>query len=262
MYTKEDLKKQLECMNIQKTDTVLIHTSMKAIGEVENGAEGVIDAFCEYLENGLFLVPTHTWLSVHAQSPIYDVTSAPACIGILPQLAAFRKDGIRSLHPTHSIWGHGENAAEFLKGDEVAYSGGTPGCSWSRLGDVNAKILLIGVGHDSNTFIHSLEEKAGLPDRLSPEPSYIVTVVDAHGNRYTHPYYYNHCSKTPNVSHFYTNFDKPLTEMGAQTFGKLGNAEVRVVDAKKCQEVILRIYERAEEDIFTDYCDIPEKLYR
>ena len=32
MYTKEDLKKQLECMNIQKTDTVLIHTSMKAIG--------------------------------------------------------------------------------------------------------------------------------------------------------------------------------------------------------------------------------------
>ncbi len=262
MYTKEDLKQQLVCMNIQKNDTVLIHTSMRAIGPVEGGADTVIDAFCEYLEDGLFLVPTHTWLSVHGGSPIYDVTSSPTCIGALPAAAAFRKDGVRSLHPTHSIWGHGKNAAEFLKGDEIAYSGGTPGTSWSRLGDRNAKILLIGVGHDSNTFIHSIEERAGLPDRLSPEISYMVTVVDAEGNRYTHPYYYNHCSKSPNVSHFYTNFEKPLVEMGAQTMGKLGNADVRIVDAKKCQEIILRIFERATEDIFTEHRDIPEELYR
>lgn len=60
MYTKEELKLQLQRMNIQKDDTILIHTSMKAIGPVENGADGVIDAFCEYLEDGLFLVPTHT----------------------------------------------------------------------------------------------------------------------------------------------------------------------------------------------------------
>ena len=30
MYTKEDLKKQLVCMNIQKNDTVLIHTPARA----------------------------------------------------------------------------------------------------------------------------------------------------------------------------------------------------------------------------------------
>ena len=48
-------------MGLCSTDTVTIHTSMKAIGEVEGGADTVIDAFCESLDEGLFLVPTHTW---------------------------------------------------------------------------------------------------------------------------------------------------------------------------------------------------------
>ena len=262
MYTKEDLKRQLECMNIQKTDTVLIHTSMKAIGPVENGADGVIDAFCEYLEDGLFLVPTHTWASVNAQNPVFDVTTAVPCIGALPRVAAQRKDGFRSLHPSHSIWGFGKDAEVFLQGDEKAFSGGTPGASWDRLPDRNTKILLIGVGHNRNTYIHSLDERAKLPDRISPTPSFDVTVIDAHGNRYTHPYYCNQCSKTSDVSQFYVNFEKPLIELGAQTMGKLGNADVRIVDSKLCRDIILRIYQRAEEDIFTTYRDIPPELYR
>ena len=45
MFTKEQLKEQIRQMGIQPNDTVLIHTSMKAIGEVEGGADTVIDAF-------------------------------------------------------------------------------------------------------------------------------------------------------------------------------------------------------------------------
>lgn len=177
-------------------------------------------------------------------------------------MAALRKDGFRSLHPSHSIWGHGKDAEAFLQGDEKAYSGGTPGASWDRLPDRNTKILLIGVGHNRNTFIHSLDERAKLPDRLSPTVSFDVTVVDAQGNRYTHPYYSNHCSKTPDVSQFYVNFEKPLMEMGAQARGRLGDADVRIIDSKKCREIIMRIYERATEDIFTEFRKIPEELYR
>ena len=261
MYTKEYLKQQLQCMNIQKNDTVLIHTSMKAIGPVENGADGIIDAFCEYLEGGLFLVPTHTWANVNAENPVYDVTSTVPCIGALPRVAAQRKDGFRSLHATHSICGFGKDAEAFLKGDEHACSGGAPGDSWDRLPDRNTKILLIGVGHNRNTFIHALDQRAKLPDRLSPSPAFQVTVVDAQGNRYTHPYYSHRCSKTSDVSQFYVNFEKPLVELGAQTMGKLGNADVRIIDSNKCRDIIMRIYERSKEDIFTEFRDIPEELY-
>ena len=103
MFTKEDLKLQLREMGIQPADTVLIHTSLKAVGEVEGGADVFIDAFCEYLSEGLLVVPTHTWASVYDEKPEYDVRTTVPCIGVVPKIAAFRKDGIRSLHPTHCL---------------------------------------------------------------------------------------------------------------------------------------------------------------
>lgn len=260
MYTKEDLKLQMQQMGLLPTDTVLIHTSMKAIGEVEHGADGVIDAFCEYLHDGLFLVPTHTWDNVNTKNPVYDVAATVPCIGALPRVAAFRKDGIRSLHPTHSIWAHGRDAEAFIRNEENAGSPGAPGFCWDRLADRGAKVLLIGVTHNRNTFIHSVDERAEIPDRL--HKPFDVTIIDWHGaqlQKTTRPHF---CSKTPDVSQFYVNFEKPFTELGAQTLGKLGNATVRVVDARRAQEIVLRIYSRATEDLFTDFHELPEAWYK
>ena len=40
MYTKEQLKKQLENMGLTGNETILIHSSMKSIGEVAGGEIG------------------------------------------------------------------------------------------------------------------------------------------------------------------------------------------------------------------------------
>ena len=260
MTSKQQLKEQLRAMGILPTDTVLIHISMRAVGEVENGAEGLIDAFCEYLSEGLFLIPTHTWNDVNADNPHYDVNTSVPCIGIVPQIAAMRKDGTRSLHPTHSIWACGEHAEAFVHGEENAATPAPVGFCWDRLGDVGAKILLIGVGHNRNTFIHSIDERMHLPDRLGP--SYAVTIVDHDGNRLLRAMRPHRCSRTNDVSQFYVNFEKPLVELGAQSSGQLGNAEVRIVDAQKCRQIVSRIYARAESDFFTEFREIPHELYR
>ncbi|MBQ3078462.1 MAG: AAC(3) family N-acetyltransferase [Clostridia bacterium] len=247
-------------MGIEPNDTILIHTSMKAIGEVEGGADGLIDAFGEYLKDGLFIVPTHTWGCVGRDQPVYDVRSTVPNIGALPRCAAFRKDGIRSLHPTHSIWAKGKNACEFVKGEGDLESPAPRKGAWNRLADVHAKILLIGVSHNKNTFIHSIDEYASVPDRLGKVP-YDVTVIDCEGNASTHPMHPHFCSKTGDISEYYVNFEKPLIRLGAQTMGKIGNAEVRVVDAYRCREIISRIYSRTKEDIFTGFTEIPEEMY-
>ena len=261
MFQKEELIEQIRAMGITPSDTVLIHTSMHAVGEVENGAHGVIDAFRDYLSNGLFLVPTHTWASVNKEQPVYDVRSTIPCIGALPRAAAFKLDGIRSLHPTHSIWAIGKGAAQYIQNEENAPTPGTPGYAWDRLAEVNAKILLVGVGNDKNAFIHAVEEVADIPDRLLREP-FEVTIYDWYGNVYHHPYAGHYCSKSNDVSRQFVNFEKPLVELGAQKFGKLGNAQVRIVDAKMCRDIILKIYSRADRDLCIERMDIPEELYR
>ena len=45
MYTKDQLKEQIKRLGIRPDDTLLVHSSMKAVGEVEGGADTVLDAF-------------------------------------------------------------------------------------------------------------------------------------------------------------------------------------------------------------------------
>lgn len=57
MYSKNDLIDAFIRLGIRREDTLLVHSSMKAIGEVEGRAETVLDAFIEYMEPGLLIFP-------------------------------------------------------------------------------------------------------------------------------------------------------------------------------------------------------------
>lgn len=264
MFTIEELKEQIRAMGIEKDDTVLIHTSMRAVGPVEKGADGVIDAFCQVLSEGLFLVPTHTWAVVNRENPVFDVRSTVPNIGALPVCAAFRPDGFRSLHPTHSIWGHGADAEAFLQGEEKACTPGPIGGAWHRLADRNAKILLIGIGNERNTYIHAVDEIADISNRIHPE-AFDATVID-HQGREHHTRFHRHRTlfrgEAIHVSEQFVNFDRAFTELGVWKEGKLGNARVMVVDSVKCRDTVLKIHSRAKEDLFLELRDLDPALWR
>lgn len=97
---------------------------------------------------------------------LFDPETEPACVGIIPNLFRKRNGVLRSLHPTHSIAAYGREAAEFIRGEELCTTPCTPGGCWCRLRDVNAKILLLGVTHVRNTYIHAVEEMLDVPDRF------------------------------------------------------------------------------------------------
>lgn len=70
MYTKETLINDLHNMGLTGKEAIMVHSSMKSIGEVEGGADTVVDAFMEFFKDGLFMTPTHTWAQM----------SPPLCI--------------------------------------------------------------------------------------------------------------------------------------------------------------------------------------
>ena len=257
MYTKEQIKAQLCEMGIRNDDTVIIHTSFKAVGAVEGGPDGFIDAFCEYLSDGLFLVPTQTWANVNREHPVYDPETTEPCIGLIPRTAYKREDGIRSLHPTHSVWAKGRCAEDFIKGEDSAETPARVGGAWWKLGEMGAKILLIGVDHGRNTYIHAVDEIAELDDRLVDEP-WTVTVKDYDGQEITHPFR-NH-GRTGSLN--FNNFEKAFVYHGAQTDGRIGDAYTLVVDAAKCKEVLLRIYSHTNENLCLTKGEIPEEYWK
>lgn len=250
MYSKEDLINHIKKLNIKPADTVIIHTSMKSIGNVIGGADTVLDAFIEYLKDGLFLVPTHTYKETR-KTLIYDVKNSIPCVGIIPSLAIKRKEGKRSLHPTHSMMAFGKNAEEYIKGEETKQSPTPKNGCWARLADVDAKILLIGVGQDKNTFIHSIDEEYN-KHRLSKEILPIKTIIgDKTIN--TPCRKFNHTKEDLSVSHNFNKFEKIFYEKGAIEYGKFGDAKVQVCSAKKIKEILEElIKENKDKDIFID----------
>ena len=219
MLTQSDIHAFLKQIGIKSTDTVLVHTSMRALGEVEGGCDGLIDAFTSYLSDGLFIVPTHTWGTVGRGVDVFDVRTTVPCIGALPTVAAFRPDGIRSLHPTHSVAAFGKRAAEFVKGEEKAKTPCPTDGLWARLYDEEAKILLLGVLLNRNTYIHAVDEMLDLPGKLAdPIP---LSVIDHNGVR--HETVFRPHGVTGAVN--FENFRRPLESLGALKNARLGNAD-------------------------------------
>jgi aminoglycoside 3-N-acetyltransferase len=256
MIIKEHIFDLLEKAGIKSTDTVLIHTSMRALGEVEGGCDGVIDAFCEYLKDGLFIVPTHTWANVNVQNPVYDVRHTKPCIGALPTVAAFRSDGVRSLHPTHSISAFGKDAESFVAGEEKCTSPCPPHGAWARLYEKDAKILLLGVGLNRNTYIHAIDEMLCLQGRLSaPDTLY---VIDQKGNKLKTSF--SHHTELTGSENF-GNFQKPLEKLGAIEYFTLGDAKVTMFNVKKGTAVIKHLWSKADYHLCAEVKDIPENYY-
>jgi aminoglycoside 3-N-acetyltransferase len=229
---------------------------MRALGPVEGGCDGLLDAFCSYLTEGLFLVPTHTWDNVTAEQPVFDVRTTPPCIGALPNVAAFRPDGVRSLHPTHSVAAFGARAEEFVRGEERATSPCGPGGVWARLYDEDATILLLGVKLNRNTYLHAVDEMLDLAGRLEePIP---LTVIDGMGTHHALSFR-KHAAHTGSEN--FENYRAPLEAYGALRTLRLGNADVGVFHARRGTDVVRALWARADYDLCRELREIPPALY-
>lgn len=262
MLTKNDIHKFLKDNGIKADDKITVHASLRSVGDIENGADGLIDGICSYLIEGLLLIPTHTWDNVGKDSPFYDVRTTEPCIGTLAKVAAFRKDGIRSLHPTHSVTAFGKGAAEYIKGEEKCGSPAPVGSAISRLYEEGGKVLLIGVGHERNTYLHSVDERLGIPDRLRSE-GFVITIKDYEGNTLQSPPFHTHFTAAADtcVSEYYPNYKAAFEYTGAVTYGQLGNALVYICDARKMTDTVKMLWDRTDHDLCIKAQPVPEEYY-
>lgn len=262
MVTKEDIFEFLKQNGIRHDDKLTVHCSLRSIGTIENGADGLIDAFCAYLADGLFLVPTHTWDNVGRDHPFYDVRTTEPCIGTLAKVAAFRPNGVRSLHPTHSVAAFGKNAAEYVKGEERSASPAPVGGCLSKLYEEHGKVLLIGVGHERNTYLHAVDERLQIPDRLNPD-AFAITIRDYEGNLLTSPPFHTHFTAAADtcVSEYYPNYKAAFEHTGAVTYAQLGNALVYCCDAVKMTDTLRQIWSKTDHDLCIRSAPVPAAYY-
>ena len=185
--SKKRLINHLEKIGIRKGDCLLVHSSLKSLGDIEGGAETLIQALIEHIgENGTLLMPALSYETVTKDHPIFNVSDTPSCVGALTEYFRKRKGTLRSLHPTHSISTFGKKAQFFISNHELDSTPVGSNSPLSKLRDSQGKILFIGCGLRPNTSMHGVEEFVK-PEYLF-DGKVTFSIEDRSGNRkqYSH----------------------------------------------------------------------------
>ena len=265
VFTKDDILNQLASLGAPQDSIVLMHSSFSLVGSIEGGAVTLLDALIEYFtkDGGLFCIPTHTWHNLDKDIAL-DMNDSGTCLGLLPDMAASDARGIRSKNPTHSmvVFGDRERALDFIK-DEVKVASFTDpvGC-YGKIYREGGYILLMGVAHNKNTYLHCVDEMIKTPNRMSDTPM-DLTVKLSSGELVTSSITPLYSDFTNDISLRFVKYETAFRYHGAIRDGFIGNAPTQLCDARIMKETVELIANRADgKDPLADEFAIPPAFYR
>ncbi len=182
--TIDSLQSDFNALGIRSGMVLLVHSSLSTMGWVCGGPVAVIIALQQTLgTTGTLVMPTHStdltepsqwenppvpeswWPVIRATTPAYHPDLTPTrSMGVIAETFRKQKGALRSAHPHHSFCAYGDQVSHIADNHSLAYGLGE-GSPLARIYDLDGFVLLLGVGHDSNTSMHLAEYRATFPTK-------------------------------------------------------------------------------------------------
>jgi len=189
--SEADIITILQEQGLKEGDVLMLHSSLRKIGHVEQGEATLISALLKILgKEGTLMMPSFPAIGFNydylKSKPVFDLKQTPSRMGVVTETFRKKNGVLRSLHPTDSVIAFGKEADYLVKdhfGQLTPYNEKSP---FYRLCELKGKILMIGVGLDSLTNLHTLED--AVPDFKYPvyhDTLFTMELIDAAGNKQT-----------------------------------------------------------------------------
>jgi len=195
------LASQLSSLGVGTGSAVIVHASMRAVGEAAGRSETLLDGLLNVLgPQGTLVVPTFTpensdTSSAHLERvrglgkqasaqlrdtmPAFNADTTPApSMGIFSETVRKAPGAQRSEHPQTSFAALGRQAEEVVANHARRCHLGEDS-PLARLYDLDARVLLLGVGFDVCSAFHLAEYRLPKPPRRTYR-----CVVSTHGERH------------------------------------------------------------------------------
>ena len=219
------IEQQLRSLGVQPGQTLQVHTAFSKVGTVESGPAGLIKALRATLGNlGTLVMPSMT---DDDDSP-FDIQATP-CLGMGVTADTFWRlpDVLRSDSP-HAFAASGPLAGRITASHPLTLPHG-PDSPVGRVHALEGQVLLLGVGHESNTTVHLGEYLARVRYRRR---KYVTVLQDGLPRRLEYDEI-DHCCEKFNL------LDSWLSKKKLQRRGVVGHAEARLIAAKAIVKVVV-----------------------
>jgi len=193
LITTSSLTQDLSNLGVNPGDCLLVHCAFSRVGRPYGGVQAMIEALQSCLTTaGTLVMPTHTtqltepskwqnppapedwWSTIRAELPAYDPERSPTlAMGALAETFRRYPNVLRSAHPHGSFAAWGKAAEQVTAGHDFPgiFGESSP---LARLYELDARVLLIGVGHGNNTSLHLSEYRADFPKPYHIESAPII----------------------------------------------------------------------------------------
>jgi aminoglycoside 3-N-acetyltransferase len=192
-----------------------------------------------------------------------DVSDPKTCLGAFSDLAVMSGKGIRTENPTHSmvVFGDAERARKFAEGEIDVPSGTSPESCYGKICEMGGYILLVGVSHSKNTYLHAVEEMLGMHGARLSKDVRTVRVRRENGDVAVRQVRTHSTAFTKDVSLRFPKYETAFRYHGAIRDGFLGRAPAQLCDARIMRDVMALILQRAGKDPLEDELALPPKWY-
>ncbi len=183
--TTQSIARDLRALGIREGDTIIVHCSLSSLGWINGGAVALILALTDVLTpEGTLVMPAHSgdwsdpinwnnppvpeaWKQqIRDTMPAFDPAITPTrAIGTVAELFRTFPGVVRSSHPSLSFSARGKHAAAIVENHSLENALGE-GSPLARLYDLDASVLLLGVGYGSNTSMHLSEYRSGVRETI------------------------------------------------------------------------------------------------
>lgn len=245
-FELEQISHQLLQLGVRPGGVLVVHCAFSQVKPVVGGPLGLIAGLRAALgPQGTLVMPS---LPDDDEQP-FDPHLSP-CIGMGVVAQSFwQQPGVYRSDSPHAFAAQGPAAALITAPQPLDIPHGIDS-PVGRAYEQDGQVLLIGVGHDSNTTLHLAEFLAGVRYRRMKN---LMILQDGQPRPYTY-FETDHCCQK------FALMDKWLEAEHLQSFGPVGHAHARLADARAIISVALS-HLRQEEAVFLhpfgvdDECD-------
>jgi aminoglycoside 3-N-acetyltransferase len=224
-FTRTQLVQQLLSLGVEPGGVLLVHTAFSQVRPIDGGPPGLIDALETALGHaGTLVMPS----MADTDDEPFRVEETP-CLAMGVVADTFRRlPGVLRSDSPHAFAARGPRAAEITAPHPLTIPHG-PESPPGRLYELDAQVLLLGIGHDANTTIHLAENLAGVRYR---RPIYSTVMTDGRPVRVDYSEV-DHCCRN------FALLDGWLEAEGAQRRGRVGHAKARLARSRDIVRVAL-----------------------